>query len=588
MRRARAACAASETRCPVASTAPSCALVAPDSEVMTVSVRLRTRDPVPRQAPLPSRFRLPLVVWLAGVLTLLGAADGERLLAQVVSPSQRLSRDVTQPPPSLPAVLTRDPGAVSSRRPHVAVSGTTSSPAAPTVNVVWAELFDDRWGVVQLAGPCSVGQLDPLWEPNARRLDLPAPTGTVNALAPKVATWDSGHPAVHVVWREVAEGGQRIVATMSPTGGVGGWTTPVALGPTAAFVSAPVICTQDIGGTRHVFVAWTQKDDADDWDERENLRLAISTNGGLSFAPPQTIPTPLGRALLPTVSPGVTPGEVYLAWVDQDDDLTSGGYRVVLQRRDLLGPAGGFHVIASAPLPQALTELWMVTAPSHDGALLLWNADIHVQRSVWYRDGADSVDALPDLVGPGAIPLQGDASLAVDDGAGLVVCVFSRALDAFAAPLLNLSRVLDLSPLPAQPPSWVTAGPAGGLATVSTMNAPGISRTVPQVAIADGEAVAVWMEATPGYAGDFDVFAATATVSATPTWSAPVSVTSKPATLPGTAEARSGSPRLVVAPGRALVVWDDRRDWSLPLPDTHAPSSGARGAPNVHASLVDF
>jgi len=532
----------------------------------------------------PGVVRRRAVLRVTLLLGLLGAG----LQAQLPGPSVRLSRDIQLAPPANPALLLRPPGAVSSRQARLALDGSTSQLVGPTVNVVWEEFFDGEWGIAQLAGACPIGTLAPTWQTTARRLDAPAggPTG-VDALSPAVASWSSTHPFVHVAWREVSPTGQRIRYSFSGSGGSGGWSAPVSLSGTAPFVGAPVICTQEVGGQRTVFVAWTEGNSQPTWTGVDGLRLAVSTNGGLGFGAPLVVPT-THRAVRPTLAPGVTAGQAYLAWIEYDDDLGTGGSRPRMQRWSAAGPAGALHTHEPAPLPIAITEIVLLGVPSKQGAVLAWVADVSVLRSRWYRDASDSLDVLPDLAAVGTGPVQGDASLAFDATTGLVLCLLGRSTAAASQPLLVYSRVLDLAPLPGAAPAWITTGGLQGLQQVSLTNALGLSRPRPELAVAGGRALAIWMEAGSGPGEDFDIMASTCLVSTQPSWSPPVSITSKPATLPGQAEARSASPQCLMVPGRALVVWDDRRAWTAPDPVTHASTSPARGAPDIHASLVDF
>jgi hypothetical protein len=527
--------------------------------------------------------------WLAGTLLALTAAGAGFSSIQSFTPAERLSRAISLSAPANPPLLSRPAGAVSSARPLVALCGSTGSTVAPTANVVWEEFFDGEWGIAQLAGPCSVGTLDPSWEATARRIDAPAggPTGR-KALSPRLASWSSDHPYVHVVYREVSDTGQRVFHAYSSQSGAGGWSTPVALGPSTGYVGPPALCTQEIGGNRHVFVAWTQNDSVPEWSGEEGLRLAVSSDGGLTFGAPMVVPTPNGRAMLPSVAPGMSSGEVYLGWVAEDDDLTAGGYRAMLQRWNASGAAGVLHAQVSNPLAQQLTELQLVSVPSRQGALMMWAEEAAVEHSLWYHDASDTVDSLAVLPTPGPDPLQVDVDLAVDESAGLVLSVLPRTEDVFVEPMLVWSRVLDLSPLPSQPPVWSTSGGVQGLQPISTQNATGYARPRPRIAVSGGQALVVWMQAGIGPEADFDIMVSTSAVSLTPNWSTPVSITSLPAPPPGHAQSRSGYPRLVLEPGRALAVWDDRRAWSQPDTDTNVPEGSALGAPDVYATLIDL
>ena len=508
----------------------------------------------------------------------------------VVGPPVRLSRDLALAPPASPGLLLRGPGTSSSRGPELALSGALGVGGSPVVNVVWEEHLAGAWAVLHLAGDSGPDALAPSWEATTRRLDAPSEGGDTghNALSPVIAGFADGQPLVHVVWRQVGAAGQTIQHAYSVNGGLGGWSAPRALCDPQPYVGEPSLVTQDVAGTRHVFVAWAQNDQHPLWRGNEDIQLCVSSDGGLTFGAPFNASQSAERSMLPTLAPGADAGEVYLAWVEYQDDLPGNGYRPAFQRFDQNGPTGTLNTYGLPPYPQLITEMHLESVPGQRGALVAWTEDFVLLKSCWYWNDSDSTDCLEDMVVSGPAPLQGDLDLAADEASELIYCVLSRTADMVNMPVLAWCRVLDLGPLPGQRPRWVDGGMEAAMSQVSFANATSsLSRVRPKVAVGDGAAVVAWMQADDAFEAAYDVLVSVSPLLDVPSWSTPVSVTGKPLPESGQAQARSANPAVLTAGGRTLVAWDDRRSWSPPDATTQQPTGTARGAPDVYSSLLE-
>jgi hypothetical protein len=414
-------------------------------------------------------------------------------------------------------------GVHSSSRPDLALGG------GDDLHAVWQDLRGATWQTYYRRSP-DFGQS---FDPAAIQL-----SSWGNIKSPKVAT-DRGN-GVFVVWQAFASDEERIYLSRSLDGGLSFQPeVQLNLGP-ASYADTPQVCADALG---NVYVVWIQTEalTTPQVFVTDQVYITLSHDSGATWSTP---------AIVNTNPPthGVVHQFPHLACSDNGRVYVAYGSNRNGNNDVFFRGARGFGTIL-APTDEQLNSnttgnAWLSMAVNGTGMVIVgWsdNGGVYASHSTNFGN-LGSWQAQQTVNAAGTAATQMDLAV---DSAGNAYGVYRRFT---AGPPIDIyANALDLST---------------GLWGTEQLLDPGVSNKaqlgLSQIASDGSKVCAVWMRTYAGFGEHLDLFLSW-TGDQGSTWSTPSQLNSNPAMA-----ARSRFHQLVAGNGRAGIVWDDRRFWTVP------------------------